>query len=114
MDQEIKTPENLKDNFTGLVDDYRDLLSIKIAEQASKGMSAGLIGGAKLIVILFILLFTGIGSAWWYGEHVGNMKAGFFMVGGLFAAVFLILVLAQKALLPRVRNFIIRKMYEQH
>ena len=114
MDQEAKTPEKLKDNFTGLLDDYRDLLSIKIAEQASKGMSEGIIGGAKLIAVLFILLFIGIGAAWWYGEYVGNIKVGFFMVGALFTLLLLILVLSQKALLPRIRNFIIRKIYEQH
>ena len=114
MDQEAKTPEKLKDNFTGLLDDYRDLLSIKIAEHASKGMSEGIIGGAKLIVALFIILFTGIGAAWWYGEYIGNMKIGFFMVGALFTFLFVILLLSQKALLPRLRNFIIRKIYEQH
>ena len=114
MDQEANTPEKLKDNFTGLLDDYRDLLSIKIAEHASKGMSEGIIGGAKLIVILFILLFTGLGAAWWYGEYIGNLKIGFFMVGAVFTFLFIVLILSQKALLPRLRNFIIKKIYEQH
>src|SRR5689334_2969278 len=106
MDQEVKTPEKLKDNFTGLIDDYRDLLSIKLADHASRGLSASIIGGVKLIFVLFILLFAGIGTAWWYGEYAGNMKAGFFLVAALYTIIFLIMLLSQEALRPRIRNLI--------
>lgn len=114
MNGEAKAPEKLKENFTGLLDDYRDLLSIKLTDHTSNGLSVSIIGAVKVVFVLFILLFTGIGLAWWYGEYVGNMKVGFFMVGALYAVLLLILLLSQKALRPRIRNFIIRKIYEQH
>ena len=43
-----------------------------------------------------------------------NMKAGFFIVGGFYAIVFLIiLAMAKKVLIPGIRNMIIKKIYEQ-
>jgi hypothetical protein len=46
--------------------------------------------------------------------ELGNMKVGFFIVGGVYALVFLILILiSKKMLLPSLRNMIIKKIYEQ-
>ena len=39
-----------------------------------------------MLVIVFILLFLGLGAAWWIGEKLDNMKAGFFIVGGVYGS----------------------------
>jgi len=67
-----------------------------------------------LFVAGFVLLFTGLGSAWWLGEYLQDMKAGFFIIGGLYTLILAILLLTLKRVwLPLVRNIIIRKIYDQ-
>jgi hypothetical protein len=97
-----------------LVEAYRDLITIKIVEQTSIGASVSIIGLLSLVMASFVLLFTGLGLAWWLGNSMNNMMAGFFIVGGIYAVIFAILLLtSKKFLMPRIRNLIIKKIYEQ-
>ena len=48
------------------------------------------------------------------GEALENMKAGFFIVGGVYGTILvIILIMAKKILIPGIRNLIIKKIYEQ-
>ena len=97
-----------------LVEAYRDLITIKVVEQTSIGASISIVGLLSLVVASLVLLFAGLGLAWWLGESMNNMIAGFFIVGGVYALIFTMLLLASKKILvPRIRNLIIKKMYEQ-
>jgi hypothetical protein len=45
---------------------------------------------------------------------MNNMKAGFFIVGGFYSILLLIILLtANTFLIPTLRNLIIKKTYEQ-
>ncbi len=114
MNQEKINTEKWVDNVGNLAEAYRDLISIRTVEHTSLGISISIIGILSLILVVFVLLFTGFGSAWWLGEYLGNMKAGFFIVGGSYTLIFgILLATSQKVLIPRIRNLIIKKMYEQ-
>lgn len=114
MEQPKDTPENWVDGAADLVESYRNFITIRIVEHTSLGISISIIGVLSLIVGVFVLLFTGLGSAWWLGEYLRNMKAGFFIVGGLYTLIFIIILLTSgKVLVPRLRNLIIKKIYEQ-
>jgi hypothetical protein len=114
MNEEKVDTEKWVDSTADLIEGYRDLISIRIVEHTSLGVSVSVIGILSLIVAVFILLFTGLGSAWWLGEYLNNMKAGFFIVGGIYTLVFsILLATSQKILVPWIRNLIIKKMYEQ-
>lgn len=114
MEDEKKTSEKLVEAVGEWIETYRNLITIRIVERSSKSASVSILGLLAMIVIVFILFFIGLGSAWWVGETLENMKAGFFIVGGIFGAVLLILLLmAKKILIPGIRNLIIKKMYEQ-
>lgn len=109
---------NATEKFVNAVNDwietYRNLITIRIVEHSSQGASISIFGILALLVIVFILLFFGLGSAWWIGEKLENMKAGFFIVGGVYTSVLIILlVMAKKLLIPGIRNLIIKKIYEQ-
>ena len=102
-------------NVTELVDAYRNLISVRMVEHTSLGISLSIIGILSMIMAVFVLLFAGIGSAWWLGEYLQNMKAGFFIVGGFYAILFAILLATSpKIWIPRIRNLIIKKIYEQN
>ena len=107
-------PEKWVDSTTDLIESYRQLITIRIIQHSSLGISMGVIGMISMILGIFVLLFVGLGSAWWLGEYMNNMKAGFFIIGGLFTLIFsIVLVASHKVLIPRIRDFIIKKIYEQ-
>ena len=96
------------------VETYRNLMGVRIAEHTSHGSSVSFLSALTMLVIVFILLFLGLGAAWWIGEQLDNMKAGFFIVGGVYGTVLIIiLAMAKKVLIPGIRNLIIKKIYEQ-
>jgi hypothetical protein len=114
MDQEKNNSETWVDSAAILVEAYRNLITIRVVDHTSLGISISIVGILSLIVAVFVLLFTGLGSAWWLGESLSNMKAGFFIVGGVYTVVFIILVLtSRKVLVPRIRNLIIKNIYDQ-
>jgi uncharacterized membrane protein YqjE len=114
MEENKKTSEKLVGALTDWVETYRNLLGVKVVEHTSLGASISFLSVLTMLVIVFILLFLGLGAAWWIGERLDNMKAGFFIVGGVYGAVLiLILAMAKKVLIPGIRNLIIKKIYEQ-
>jgi uncharacterized protein YqhQ len=115
MEEDKNSSQKWVNSLTDLVDAYRNLISVKIVEHTSLGISLSIIGILSLIIAVFVLLFTGIGSAWWLGEYLQNMKAGFFIIAGFYALIFIILLLTSPGIwIPRIRNAIIKKIYEQN
>ena len=114
MEENKNTSEKLVDAVGNWIETYRNLTTVRIVERTSLGASVSTLGILLLLVITFILLFIGLGSAWWVGESLENMKAGFFIVGGVYSIVLgIILIMAKKTLIPGIRNLIIKKIYEQ-
>ena len=114
MNPEKSNTEKWAESTVNLVDAYRDLISIRISEHASLGISVSVIGILSLILAVFVLLFIGLGAAWWIGGYFNDMKTGFFLVGGVYMLIFgILLATSQKVLIPRIRNMIIKKIYEQ-
>ncbi len=115
MNVEKNVTEKLIGGVPDLIESYRDLISLKLVAHTSLGLSLSILGVLSMMLAVFVLLFTGIGSAWWIGEQLDNMKAGFFIIGGLYT-LFLVILLAigQKIIVPKIRNLIIKKIYEQN
>lgn len=114
MEEEKKSGEKILDLAGDMVENYRNLITIKVVEHSSLAGAASILGILLLVIAVFVLLFAGIGFAWWLGEELGNMKAGFFIVGGIYSVILLItLLLSKNFLLPSFRNQIIRKIYDQ-
>ena len=114
MEEEKKSGEKILDLAGDMVENYRNLITIKVVEHSSLAGAASIVGIFMMVVAVFVLLFAGIGFAWWLGEELADMKAGFFIVGGVYTVIFFILILiSKKMLLPSLRNMIIKKIYEQ-
>jgi hypothetical protein len=102
------------DSASDLIDTYRNLISIRVVEHTSQGIAISIIGIIAMVIGVFVMLFTGIGVAWWLGEYLNNMKAGFFIIGvSYLALLLLLLVTSRKIWTPYIRNLIIKKIYEQ-
>jgi hypothetical protein len=106
--------DGLVDAVGDMVATYRSLVNIRIVETTARGGSLSIVGVLVLVVSVFVLLFSGLGAAWWIGDVMNNMKAGFFIVGGFYLFILiLLLVTANSVILPWLRNIIVRKVYEQ-
>jgi uncharacterized membrane protein len=112
--EEEKKPAKKIIEVTGdLIETYRKLITINVVEHGSTALSFGMIGTVVLIFGVITLIFLGIGLAWWIGETMNNMKAGFFIIGSAYALIILlVLATASRMIMPGLRNLIIRKFYE--
>jgi uncharacterized BrkB/YihY/UPF0761 family membrane protein len=107
--------DNLIDATSDMIETYRQLIKVKVIEQTSVGASISIVGLLFLALTILVILFAGLGAAWWIGDKLENMKAGFFIVGGIFCLVLVAgLLIANSVIIPSLRNLIIRKIYEQH
>lgn len=114
MEEGKKSGEKILDLAGDMVENYRNLITLKVIEQSSRVGSVSIMGIIMLVVSVFVLLFVGLGFGWWLGESLGNIKAGFFIVGGAFAIILVVLILiSKKMLLPALRDMIIKKIYEE-
>jgi hypothetical protein len=105
--------DGIVDAVGDMVETCRSLVKVRLAESAAVGGSLGILGMLIMVVSVFVLLFAGLGAAWWIGDVMENMKAGFFIVGGFYLLVFIIvLTTASSVIIPWLRNVIVRKMYE--
>lgn len=106
--------DTIVDAAGDLIETYRDLMTVRIVEHTSMGASLSIVGIISLLIIVFVLLFSGLGAAWWIGDAMNNMKAGFFIVGGIYSVILIaVLATAKSLIIPNVRNLIIKKIYEQ-
>lgn len=113
-DSDREQQDGIVDAVGDMVETCRKLVNIRLVENAAVGGSVSIVGVLLLIVSVFVFLFTGLGAAWWIGDTMQNMKAGFFIVGGFYMLVLIILLLtASSVILPWLRNIIVRKIYEQ-
>lgn len=110
-----KPTEKLVHTAGQMIETYKDLITLTVVENASLGVGVSVIGVVALIFICFVLLFGALGAAWWIGEAMNNMKAGFFIAGSAFLLLFLIVLASAKSgLIPMIRNMVIKKIYEGH
>lgn len=114
--QELKTKVNdLSEDVEAYIEAYYELKVLKLSEKISLIASQSLAATALILLIVFVLAFSGIAMGWWLGTSLDNMAAGFSIVAGIYALL-LILLIAMKnnIVVPRVRNMIIKKMYEEY
>lgn len=114
MEEQDKPAEKLLATAGHMIETYRDLMSLTVVENVSKGISVSVVGIVSLVVSCFTLLFGALGLAWWIGEEMNNMKAGFFIAGSVFLLLLIIvLLLAKRTLMPWIQDMAIKNIYEK-
>jgi hypothetical protein len=110
IQQRAKT---LTDDVSELFELYYKLGVVTVTEKASNAVSASLTAITVLFLMMFTLLFAGLGLGWYLGERLNSMLAGYGIVSGIFLALIgLTLALRKSFLFPWIRNTIIKKVYE--
>ena len=105
--------ENLVDNTHDLVETAYKLALLETTEQITKVASTTILMSVMLLLINFLLLFLGLGVANWIGDALDDVKLGYFIVGGFYLLlIVLIVTLSKKVVVPYLRNTIVKKLYE--
>lgn len=105
--------EGLTDHFKDLADTYYKLSLIKVTQKATNITSGILAGITTLFLFVITLFFLGMGLAWWLGNLLNSMPAGFFIVGGFFILVMIaVILLRRKIVFPFLKKAILKKLYE--
>lgn len=112
--EEVKSEtENLVDHVGNWIETYYKLAMVNITEKATTIVSNTMAGIAVLLLGVLVLLFAGVGVAWWIGEAYNNMKLGFFIVGGFFLLLLAIIIAIRKQIVfPFLRDAILKRIYE--
>lgn len=114
MEAQETIKEKLLDTAGDLVETYRELITLRVVENASLGISVSIVGTIVLVLSCFTLLFAAVGLAWWVGESLNDLKAGFFIVGAGFMVIAIVLLTTSgKLIIPAIRNIMIRKFYDE-
>lgn len=97
-----------------MLDTYYRLTVVNATEKVARASSASVVVMAATLFGLIVIFFGGIGLAWWIGEEMNNMKAGFFIVAGFFLLILVMLIVLRKSVLvPLIRNQIIQSIYDK-
>jgi len=113
MDDKKTVAGNLIDNARDIVETSYKLLVLKVVDKATKILSSALAAVTFFVIGFFVVLFLGIGTAIWIGEALENMKAGYFITGGIFILIILIIYLLRKKIIfPVLRDSIIKRFYD--
>jgi hypothetical protein len=112
--EEVK--EQAKDLFDHATDYLETFYQLAVINVVQKGVNiaSGIINGVIICFLgLFVLLFAGMGVAWWLGNVINSRAGGFFIVAGVcLVSIFVIIAMRKKTIFPLLRNIITRKIYE--
>jgi len=105
--------EELSVHVIEYINTQYQLAAVKTTEKVANSAVSAITGIIMLFFILIILLIGSVGIAWWIGEQINNIAAGFLLMAAfyLFCLVFIILF-RKRILFPLIRNRIIKKIYE--
>jgi putative superfamily III holin-X len=113
MDDNKTAAGKLIENASDIVETSYKLLVLKVVDKATSIISSALAAVTFFVIGFFVILFLGIGTAIWIGEAMNNVKAGYFITGGIFLFIILIVYLLRKQIIfPLLKDSIIKKFYE--
>jgi hypothetical protein len=112
--QELKRKVNdLTDDIQDYLETFYELKVHQVIEKSSIVATQSMVGSFLGILTIFILTFSGIALALWIGKELQNYALGFLVVSGIYLFMLVIILLLRKSVIvPKLRNFIIKKMYE--
>lgn len=77
------------------VEDYSkttiELYKLKAIDHTAEVVSSFSVRVAIFLVVALFILFISIGFAWWIGEYLGKIYYGFFVTGGFYLLIVILL-----------------------
>ncbi len=114
MEELKEKASDLLEHVEDIAETYYKLAVVNVTEKASNIAATTIVAVLSVILSFLILIFLGLGLSWWLGDLVGS-RVGGFLLGAAFFVLLLVIILAMRktSIFPKVRNSIIRSVYEQ-
>lgn len=108
MENEANSFEHLFDRAGAYFETRMDLLKMKSVDKSSAALSSFVSGLALFFILSVSVIITSIGVALWLGELTGKTYFGFYIVGGFYFIIGIILYLFRKQIVegPVADSFI--------
>lgn len=108
MDVKDKLEDSLE-HVGAYVQTRMDLLLLNLSDKVAKSAATAAVVYVAWSLSGFVLLFLSLALAWWLGQLLENMAAGFLVVAGIFVLITVVVyVVAKKVLRPNIANKIIK------
>lgn len=103
--------EQLIGNIKEYAETRFDMVSLNVQDKISDILSSAASVIAIALLVIFILFFSSIGTAWWIGQHLNNPSIGFFCVAGFYILLAILLILNRdKWIKIPITNALIKKI----
>lgn len=110
MEDTVKLIESLLEKAVDYGKTTYELEKLKALDKSSDFASAFIPHSLVIFLIASFLLFLSLGLALWLGEILGRIFYGFFVVGGFYAVITIVIrFLMYKWLKKIIRNYIIKQ-----
>lgn len=105
--------ESLVDRATEYGKTSFELVKLKAVDKTSDVVSSTIPQAIVLIMLASFVIFLNLGLAFLFGELIGKLFYGFFIVSAFYVLAGVIIHLFMKKPLKRnIRNFVIKKLLE--
>jgi hypothetical protein len=112
MDDLKEKTIDLADHVEDIANTFYRLTVVNVAQKTSNITSGIIVALLACVVGSMVLLFLGIGLAWWLGNVLESRVGGFLSAAGIFFILLIIIALLRKKIISPIRNLIIRKIYD--
>src|SRR5687767_5253045 len=111
MQSTIDQIESLMTKAGDLADTKVELMKLKVAGKVSETVAA-VISKITIVVLMGLaLIVCSMGVAFWIGSEMKNIYYGFFIVGGFYVLVGILILIFRKTLIKRpLSNIIIDRL----
>jgi hypothetical protein len=112
MDDLKEKTVDLADHVEDIANTFYRLTVVNVAQKTSNITSGIIVALVACVLGSMVLLFLGIGLAWWLGNVLESRVGGFLLAAGIFFVLLIIVALLRKKIISPIRNLIIRKIYD--
>lgn len=107
MQSTIEHIESLITKAGDLAETKVELFKLKMANRVSEAVSSVISKIAMVAIMGLALVIFSIGVAYWIGSEMGNTYYGFFIVGGFYILIGILVLVFRKTLIKRPISTII-------
>lgn len=111
MNTPIDQIETLVSKASELAETKMELWKLKMVDKIASSVSSLIAAIAVVLFMVAAVMILSLGAAMWIGNSIGQLSYGFFIVGGLYILVGILLFVFRRSLLKTpLSNLIIDKL----
>jgi uncharacterized membrane protein YqjE len=96
--------DSIVDHISGYVETRVALVKMEIREEIAGILSRTLMIIVMMLIAFLFLLFISVGTAWYLNTRLGDDFIGFFLVGGFYALLLILMFAFRKSLLKTLEK----------